>query len=798
MIKNYFKTTLRNLWKNKAYSTINIVGLAIGLTSFLVLLLYLNHELSYDRWHPELGKVYKVSLRAEEDIFNATQAPLAALLRDNASQVEAATSISLGARADIPLSFAEKTVTQTGIISADSLFFKVFPYTIVAGDALNPLNKPNAMVISEGMATKLFGSENPIGKTVKVYNAYECEVTAVMERPEGPTHLDIEVVHRSPNEKNNYHWQNWSYHTYAKTKDHISGKDLESAIDRIYYNEQLAESKGLPYAEFRESGSQEGLFVDAVHDIHNFPKHGSSNMATVSVLLVLATLLLFAGAINFSNLSIASSLRRAKEVGVKKVLGSSRARLFWQFMGEIALQCLIALTISILLLNVALPYFNWEFQVTLSLFGTGVFWSLATQIALCLLLVIALSGLYPAVFLSRYNTAKVLKGDYSTGKRGLTLRNGLIVVQFVVASFFIMGVAVVNSQLNYMQRFDKGFSGEQVVQIRPFMMDTREKNFDAVRNRLQEVPGVQSVSKTTKVPGDVFSDTSTMTFKYQDKNYRIGSVKVSKDYFETLGIQLIDGRLFNDSHADQHTRSVIVNETAAKKMGLQNAGGVFMTYANCDSIPMEVVGVVKDFNVLGLEQQIQPAVFTIGNEACVFQSGGALLVKLASDDVRQPVAAIEERWKTVEPGFGIRLSFLDDNFQQLFASHRRLQRIVTFFGFTAITIAIMGLFALTAFLVGRRTKEISIRKVLGAGVADLGMLLGRDFIRLIAVAVVIAVPIGWWAAHEWLQGFAYRTALNGWLFAWAACAVLAAAAFTVGIHTFKAARANIAANLRDE
>src|SRR5690606_35953783 len=310
MIKNYLKTAWRNLWKNKTYTSINVLGLSIGLTSFLVILLYLNHELSYDRWNPELGKVYKVSLRGEEDIFNATQAPLAALLRDNASQVEAATSISLGARAEIPLSFAEKTVTQTGIISADSLFFKVFPYRIVAGDALNPLNKPNAMVISEGMATKLFGSENPIGKMVKVYNAYECEVTAVMERPEGPTHLDIEVVHRSPNEKNNYHWGNWSYHTYAKTRDHIRGHDLESAIDRIYYNEQLAESKGLSYAEFRESGSQEGLFVDAVHDIHNFPKHGSSNMATVSILLVLATLLLFAGAINFSNLSIASSLRR--------------------------------------------------------------------------------------------------------------------------------------------------------------------------------------------------------------------------------------------------------------------------------------------------------------------------------------------------------------------------------------------------------------------------------------------------------------------------------------------------------
>ncbi len=798
MIRNYFKTAWRNLWKNKTYSAINMLGLAVGLASFLVLLLYLNHELSYDRWHPELEKVYKVSLRGEEDIHKTTQAPLATLLRDNASQIEAATSISTGSQYETPLSFGEHTITQTGIISADSLFFKVFPYQIVAGDALTPLNKPNAMVISEGMAANLFGQEDPIGKTVKVYNMHECEVTAVMVHPDGPTHLDIEVVYRSPYEKPNYHWGNYSYHTYVKTNDLIKDNDLEAVVDRLYYNDRLKESKGLSYEAFRQSGSQEGLFVDAVHDIHNFPKHGSSNMATVSILLVLASLLLFAGAINFSNLSIASSLRRAKEVGVKKVLGSSRAGLFWQFMGEIALQCLLALIIAMLLLNVALPYFNREFHVTLSFFGTGSAWNLIAQVVLCLLLVVALSGLYPSVFLSRYNTAKVLKGDYSSGKRGLTLRNGLIVVQFVVATFFIMGVVVVNRQLNYMQRYDKGFSGEQVVRIQPFMMDTREGRFEEVKHKMLQIPGVQSVSKTTRVPGDQSSDTSTMAFKYRGEAYRMGSVKVSRDYFETLGIQLVDGRFFTDSHTDQNTRSAIVNETAAKKLGLQYAGGAFIAYLDCDSIPMEVVGIVKDFNVLGLEQQIQPAVFTIGNEACVFQSGGAMLVKLAGDDIRKPVAAIEELWKTVEPGFNIRLSFMDDNFQQLFASHFRLQRIVAFFGFTAIAIAIMGLFALTAFLVGQRTKEISIRKVLGAGITDLGLLLGKDFIRLIALAVVIAIPLGWWSANEWLQHFAYRISLDGWMFAAAALGVLLVAALTVGIHTFKATRANVAENLRDE
>lgn len=799
MIKNYLKLTFRSLWKIKGYSAINILGLTVGLTSFLMILLYLNYELDYDRWNPELEKVYKVSIRdAENDIFPNTQAPLATLLRENGSQIEASTKISTDATFEVPLSVGEKTFSQSGTISADSLFFTVFPYKIVAGDTLNPLQKPNAMVISESMATKLFGSENPIGKTIKTFNSLDFEVTAIMQNPEGPTHLDIEIVYRSPFEKQNYHWNNWSFHTYVKTKNILTGNELETAIDRIYYTERLLKEKGKTYDQYIKSANRSSLFVDAVHDIHNFPKYGTSNIGTISILLALAVLLLFTGAINFSNLSIASSLRRAKEVGIKKVLGSSRSSLFWQFMVEIALQCVIALFFSILLVSIAIPYFNQEFGVALNLFGLGSSWSLMAQVVGCLVIVTLLSGLYPAVFLSRYNTTKVLKGDYSTGKQGLTLRNGLIVVQFVVAAFFIISIVVVNRQLTYMQHSDKGFSSEQVLRVQALMMKNREENFDQVKTELLRIPGVQSVAKTTKVPGDVFSDTSTMNFKHEGASYRMGSVKVSQDYFKTLNIDLIDGRSFNDSHADQHTRSAIINEAAAKRLGLKHAGGTYISYPDCDSIPVEVVGIVKNFNVLGFEQEIQPTVFTIGNDACVFQSGGAILVKLSGGDINKTVTGIEKLWKDIEPGLGIRHSFLDENFQQLFASHLRLQRIVTFFGFTAIAMAIVGLFALTAFLIGRRTKEISIRKILGADLSDLSILLGRDFLRLVALATLIAIPLGWWAADAWLQGFAYKISLHVWQFALSATVLLVIAAFTICIHIVKASRSNISDNLRNE
>lgn len=798
MIKNYFKATLRNLWKNKAYSSINILGLAIGLASFLVILLYLNHELSYDRWNPELERVYKVSERGEDDIFETTRAPLAALLRDNASQVTSATSIMAGGSFEVPLSVADKQFYQDNTLSADSLFFRVFPYAFIQGDSFTALNRPNAMVISDRVATKLFGDENPMGKTVRVFNGFDCEVTGVLKTPDKPSHMDVDLVYRAPYEKSNFHWSNQSFQTYIKTKETLPVADIERVVDELYYNHRVKESEGLTYQAFRDEGHQVGLFVDAVPDLHNFPKHGDSNITTVSVLLVLAALLLLAGAINFSNLSIAASIRRAKEVGVKKVLGSSRARLFWQFMGETAFQCFIALGLSMLLLSVMLPYFNREFGVKLDFLQTGSTISLLWQFLLSLLVVTLLSGMYPAIFLSRYNTSKVLKGDYSRGTKGMALRNALIVVQFVVAAFFIFGTVVVSQQLHYMQNQDTGFSGEQVLRIQPYMQKSRDDGFGAIRNTLLQIPGVQSVAKTTTVPGDVFVDTSTVAFKHRGEAYRLTSVKVSADYFNTLGIDLLEGRLFSNGQADQHTRTAIVNETAARRLGLQQTGDAYITFPYCDSVPVQVIGVVRDFNVLGFEQHVQPAVYTIGNEACMFQSGGAILVKLSGGDLRKPVTAIEEAWKTIEPGFAIRHTFLDDNFQQLFANHLRLQRIVNFFGITAIAIALMGLFALTAFLVNQRTKEISIRKVLGAGIADLGLLLGRDFIRLIAIAVLIAVPLGWWAASEWLKGFAYRIPLTGWLFVTAALGVLVVAALTVGIHTFKATRANIADSLRDE
>jgi putative ABC transport system permease protein len=799
MFKNYFKTAWRNLLNNKVYSVINILGLAVGLASFIVILLYFNYELSYDKWDDSLKKVYKITARSDEEIFRGNPAPLGNFLHDKLPEVQDATTIQSNGNFEILLSTGSKKIYQEDGVQADSSFFKVFPYKFITGKAATALGKPNAIVISKELSEKLFGKVDPVGEIIKLFNAFECEVTGVIQQPVKPTDLNVQFVFRAPYEKQNMFWENFSFETYVKTKQIIPVDKLESGADVAYYKERLKkDSQSL--AQFRKAGHNAGLFVDAFENLHNFPKHASSNFKTVSAMLLLAILLLLSGAINFSNLSVAASVKRAKEIGVRKVLGSQRIQLLWQIMSEIALQCVISLCIAVILIKIILPYFNREFNIQLSFFDSGSALPVTMQIALSLLIVIILSGLYPSLFLSKYNISKVLKGDYSRGTKGKSLRNTLIVLQFVVSAFFVITTLVISRQMHYMYSKDKGFSGEQVMRVQA-TQKTRDHDFATTRSQLLSIPGVEYVSKSTNVPGDGIRsrfDTASFKFKFSGREYRTLSVKVSTDYFKTLSIPLIKGRLFNETVADQNTRSVIINETAARKLNLSNPVGANLTYWHCDSVPMQIVGVVKDYNANGFEASVQPAVYTIGNKACAFQSGGAILVKFKSDHIQQSVAALEKLWKNIEPDFPIRYSFLDENFQKLFASYQRLQKIISFFGVIALLISVMGLFALTAFLMSQRTKEIGIRKVLGANAGDISLLLSKDFIRLVLIGVVIATPIGWWAAGEWLQQFAYRINIGWWMFVITALIIAFTAGVTISYHAIKAAIANPVKSLRTE
>lgn len=796
MFSYSFISAWRNLLKHKTYTIINISGLAIGLASFIVILLYLNYELSYDKWDPSLERVAKISLWENGDINTTTPAPLASYLLNKYSRAEAATACRPSRDFEVLLSNGEKKIYQKAVVSADSLFLKVFPYKLTAGNPSTALDAPDAIILSEQVSKKLFGNENPLGKPVKVYSATDAVVTGVFKQPEGPSHLDAQVIMRDRFERQNKFWTNYSYQTYIKTKQPLPAAQLENDINRLYYNERLKKDN-LSFEDYRKASHRTELFVDQVQRIRNFPKYGTGHFTGAAVLLLLAVLLLVAGAINFSNFAMARTISRAKEAGMRKVLGAGHKQLIFHFMWETALQCIISLILAILLVAFALPYFNRSFDLPLSLLQQGAGLSIAGQILLCLVVITLLSGLYPAVLLSRFNPTRVLKGDYNSGKKGLLFRNGLIVLQFVVASCFITGTLVINKQMHFMQQKDKGFSGSQVIRIE-VTQKTREEGFDAARNALLAIKDVQYVSKTTVVPGDKMLDTATFAFRYAGQEHRMMSVKVSADYFHTLNIPLQRGRLFSTGYADVNTRTAIINETAARKLGISDPAGKRLSFPGCDSIQCEMIGIVKDFNVQGFERTVQPVVYTIGNKACMYQSGGAILVKLSSPQLQGSVAAVEKAWKKIEPDFPIQYSFLDDNFQRLFLSYVRLQKIVAFFALVAILISVTGLFALTAFLSGRRTKEVGIRKVLGASIGNLTALLSKDLIRLVIIAVIIATPCAWWAVNKWLENLAYHINPSWLLFFTAAVITTVIALATVTAQTIKAALVNPAKSLRSE
>lgn len=797
MIKNYFKIAWRNLFKNKVYGGINIIGLAIGIASFILILLYMNYELSYDKWHGSLKKVYRLGMEDKNGIVfdGATPAPLGQFFKNNTPKVEAATTLSGGGSYEILVTAGEKKIFQSGIVEVDSFFFKVFPYELQQGDKDLALNAPNAAIISEEVSKKLFGNENPVNKTIKLYNAFDVTITGVLKTVDAPVSLNAQILFRSPYAQSNNHWGNYSYTTYLKLDRVEKIKELDAELNKLYY-EQRIKKDSASFAEYQQTAEKTTLFAERLADIHNFPKSGGSNFQTITVLLGLAFLLLLAGAINFSNLSVATSIRRAKEVGVRKVLGSGRGRIFWQFMSESAVLGLISLTVAILILFLVVPYFKQEFNIPFRLFDitNGAIY---LQVAICMLVVVLLSGLYPAVFLSRFNTTKVLKGDYSQGKKGMGLRNTLLVAQFTLSAFFIFGVVVVNKQMRFMQNRDKGFVSNQVLRIN-VQQKTGEADFDMVRNKLLAIPGVAYVSKTTTVPGDAYIDTTANTYKVEGREVRLATVKVSRDYFKTLNAPILQGRDFEDNYNDQHTRSVVLNEAAVSLLGLTDPIDKNIAYPYCDTFQARVIGVVKDFNVQNAATNIRPVAYSIGNKACGYMWGGGLLVKLNSNSSGGTIKAIENLWSSIEPAMPLRYSFLDDNFQKLYLEYNRIQRVIGFFTMLAVVIAIMGLFALTAFLIKERTREIGIRKILGADVTHITFLVSKNFLRLIAIAVIIALPVGWWVSQQWLQTFAYRATINWTAFLLTVAAVFGMAVVTIGWQTIKAARSNPVKNLRTE
>ncbi len=795
MFRNYCKIAFRNLVKNKFTSFVNIGGLAVSLASFLIILLYLNFELSYDRWDPSLQQVYRVSrISARNYNDNPTPAPLAPLLQQYMPEVTAYTRIQPSGSYEALLGYGEKKVYQRDIVMADSGFLQVFPYRLLAGHAATAFREKGSALITPELANKLFGKEDPIGKVILLRNQVPFTITGIIAT-DGPSHLHASLVLRMSGMPDNNAWSNISFISYIRVRKAMPLAELEDKANRIFYDYH-EKKDGKSYEAFVAAGNTPSLLMDAVKDIHNFPRFGNSPFKTTMILFLLAGLLLLSGALNSSNLSLVRTLQRSREVGVRKVLGSSTKQVLGQFLLEVSLQCGISLLLAFLLCVVTLPLFNQTFGLSLSFSRQMQSYTMLWQCAAALIAIVIISGVYPALVFARMGAVRVLKGNFSMGTTGKHFSRSLIVVQFAVSVFFIISVLVMAHQMNFMKHRDIGFNPAQVVQIEA-MQPTREENFDQTRARLLRIPGVQYVAKTTAVPGSERLDTSSMEFHYAGNKTALTSVRVSNDFFLTLGIRVLLGRMFSEAHPEDQDNTAIINESAARRLGVQaSAVGSQISYAACDSIPYEIVGIVKDFQVQGFDSHVRPTLYSISNKHCTYQSGGALLVKVGTANLDKTLVDINRLWETVEPGLPLHYSFLDDNFQRLFSNYQRVQYIIRVFTLISIFIAVMGLLALTAYVTEQRTREIGIRKVLGASVGGIVALLSKDFLILVIFSVLLAAPVAWYLLERWLQDFAYRVEVSWYLFVVAGVGALLIALVTVGLRAWRAASVNPVHSLR--
>lgn len=787
MLRSFLKIALRQLWKNRVYTFVSMLGLAVSLASFMIILLYFNYELSYDTWHQQLKRVQRISIISPENGLagTLTPAPLAPMLQQSDAGITAYTRVQLYQEESL-ITANDKRMYQHGIAFVDSGFLRVFPYTLVAGNAATALLNPASVVISEDLRDKLFGHKDPIGKTLMLNNYLNCIVTGVMRLPATPSHLNMEAIVSNPWMKENTSWNNFSFTTYLLT-DAETDNILDEKITSIY------QTQAGNAADNRSSLGK--LITDRTSDIHNFPKQGESNFKTALTLLVLSVLLLISGIINFINLSLARSFNRLKEVGIRKALGSDRKQLISQFLFEIALQCTISLLLAMGLIYVLLPVFNQTYDLSLSFWKAGQSYQFLFQLLLAFLLTIFLTGFYPAFLFSKQEAVKVLKGSLSENPKGIRFSNSLIVVQHLVSVFFIVCVIVMSMQLHYMTSKDIGLNPSQVISLKA-TQKTREKDFDHVRTLLLRIPGVEYVSKSTAVPGSAEVDTSSWMLKYGGKIHPMTSVRVSTDYFKTLNIRLREGRLFDEAHPEDKESTVILNEAAAQQLGGKDLVGSLLRFPDCDDLPYKIIGVVNNFHVQGFENTVKPAVYSISNSRCGFQAGGTLLLKIEAGKMKPALDALVQTWSSIEPDFPIRYSFLDDNFRLLFANHLRTRSIVVAFTILSILIAMMSMFALTAYLSELRIREIGIRKVLGASTVNLVGLLGKDFLKLSLMAVIIALPLSWYIMDQWLENFAYRIKIQWWMFLAAALLSIVITLLTVCFHGIKAATMNPVKSLR--
>ena len=810
MLKNYFKIALRNLRKNTAFSFINIFGLAVGLASCLLIMLYIFDESSYDRHQKDGNRLFRIATVSNKaETWAAASAPLAFALKTNLPEVEQATRLMTFPDIAKMLLKNEngsdkKQFFESNGYYVDSTFFQIFTYKFIYGNAATALNEPNSIVLSENISHKFFGNTNPVGKPLSIntpFGEFNYTVKAVFDNNKYKSHIPANYFLSM---RNNDMW-NWVqqqttlignsvFFTYIKLKEGINSSLFEKKVQTFFELQAGADMKA--------AGFTNKLFIQPVKDIYLHSSIGNEiapngNITYLYILGSIAVFILIIACINFMNLSTARSEKRAKEVGVRKVLGAERNSLIWQFLGESFMMCLLALVIASILTQVLLPYFNNLTQKNIHFFNNPciIFWIVGLTILTGLS-----AGLYPAFYLSAFKPVSILKGKIVNSFSAAALRKGLVIFQFTISICLVFAAIVIWRQLDFIQNQQLGFNKDQklILPLQQGFLNSKN-SYTALKNELSKYPEVKSVTSGSAYPGVV--NLTDMLFFAEGKSKQeivdIHLTAVKDDYIKTLGFQVLSGRSFSkDFRAD--SAGIILNEAAVKQLGydVTNAVGKKIKYdVNNLHGEMEIVGVVKNFNFESLHNKIQPHGFTTGTFANRY---GYLIASLTTNNYTSVIKKINNTWTKLNPAVPFEYSFLDQDFQRNYEKEQRSSGIVSYFTIIAILIASLGLFGLSAFSAEQRIKEIGIRKVLGASVGQVVTLLSKDFIGLVSIAVFIASPLAWWGMNKWLQNFEYRINISWWMFVLAGFIAVLIALITVSFQAIKAAVANPVKSLRTE
>lgn len=809
MFRNYLKVTFRSLSRNKAFSFINIFGLAVGLATCLLIMLYIADEASYDKHHWHGDRVFRVaSVNDKGETWGAGPAPLAAGMKNDLPEVEV--SARLMTFPDIETMLLKYTANgksrqffEKNGYYVDSTFFDIASFAFIRGDAKKALLRPNSIVISSTLSRKLFENEEPVGKAIMVntpFGEFSYLVTAVFDDSRYKSHIAANYFLSMYNQdmwnwvRNQTSWTtNNIFFTYIKLKE---------GIDPDVFSKKLKPFFDGYTAGFKAAGISKSLFLQPVKDIYLHSSTGNEiaangNITYLYILGSIAVFILLIACINFMNLSTARSQKRAKEVGVRKVIGAAKSLLVRQFLGESMLMTGIALVLAIVLAWGLLPLFNTLTGKNIQPFDQPSFvaWIVGLAIVTGLF-----SGLYPAFYLSAFKPAAVLKGKIAGSFSAVAIRKGLVVFQFTISICLLLGVFVIWRQLAHLKNQQLGFNKEQKL-VLPLQQSfsNSEGNYVPLKNELLKNPAVKSVTSGSAYPG--VPNLSDMLFYAEGKPSSefvdIRLAAIGDGYIETLGIDIVSGRGFSDEFTAD-SAAIILNETAIRQLGYETANAVGKKiqydFGNFRG-SMEIIGVVRDFNYESLHTSIKPYGFTAGSFGNRF---GYAIVSLRSNAYSRVLPEIEAVWTKLNPSVPFVYSFLDQDFQRNYEKEQQSSQIILYFTVFAIFIACLGLFGLSAFSAEQRTKEIGVRKVLGASVSNVTALLSREFIRLVLIAIVIGSPVAWYCMNLWLSGFAYRISMDWWMFAMAGFTAVVVALVTVSFQAIRAAMANPVRSLRSE